>query len=156
MLAWLVMLLLLAAPAPAAADRPDPGSNPVGVVREWDAALNAHDTQAAMALMAVGAAVQADRAPQEPDQVRGWIEQLIRENVQVDLIGSPQVDSTVSARFGAATNVTWHARLSMERFRLSGAPSVDATLGAVVVDSRLALLSLRPDPAWAELLVQPQ
>jgi hypothetical protein len=146
----LLTWLLVASPLGVAAD--SAASTPVGLVRAWDAALNAHDPQAAMALMADGADVQADRAPQQPEQVRGWIEQLIRENTQVDLIGMPQIDSSTSDRYGRETTVTWRARLSMDRFRQSGVQFVDATLGAVVVDSRITFLSVRPDAGWFQLL----
>jgi hypothetical protein len=139
---WLAPLLLVPTLPPAA-----PGADPLEVAQAVDVALNAHDAQAVMALMAAGGTVQEDRAPQSGEQVRGWVEQLIDEDVSVELIGQPRVESTALPPGG--TRVSWPAKLALDRFRALGLGSVEATLGVVVVDGRIRYLWIRPAPDWS-------
>src|SRR6185312_13444733 len=103
----------------------------VELVRTWNNALNRHDPNAVMALMAAGASVQVDREPQQPEQVRGWIEELIREDVHIDLVGPPRINLGTRARYPNGSGVTWRARLSLDRYRQSRLQWVDAELDAV-------------------------
>jgi hypothetical protein len=116
-----------------------PPSDPVPVVRAFDAALTSHDVDTALGLFDQGAAVQVDREPQTRDQIRGWIEQLIRDDVQLVLVGEPRVGSTAGPRGGAA--VSWPSRL----YTTDGAWVV-AGVAAVVVDDKLIFLRIGANP----------
>ena len=140
-------VFLLAAPILGAAES-TASTGPAEVVRRWNDALNRHDPDAVLALTAADAAVQVDREPQHPEQVRGWIEQLIREDVHVDLVGAPRINLGSMVRYPSGSTIAWRARLSLDRYRQSSLQWVDAELDAVVVDSRITFVSLRPDPSW--------
>jgi hypothetical protein len=116
------------------------GNDPRLVVRAFAADLNAHDTEAALVLFGDSSTVQVDREPQSREQVRGWIEQLMRNEVRVELIGEPRLGVRNGPRGG--TTVTWPARLSSREH--SG---VDAGVSAVIANDKLIFLRMRASPA---------
>jgi hypothetical protein len=122
-------------------------SDPAAVVQQFTDALNRHDADATMRLIARGGMVQSEGPPQSEDQVRAWVEQLIAEDVQVQLEGGPRVAWDVA---GARTQavVNWSAKLSLDRYRAVGFASVRGTVGAVVVGDRITFLRIWPDPDW--------
>src|SRR4051794_19626147 len=103
---FVVGVLALAAPILGAAES-SAGAGPVDVVQAWNEALNRHDSDAVMALMASGASIQVDREPQQPEQLRGWIEQLIREDVHVDLLGPARVNPASVVRYSSGLTIAW-------------------------------------------------
>ncbi len=119
-----VVVLLLASGSTAAPDG-------APVVRTLQGALNAHDTDAVMNVFAPGATVQGAREPQNRAQIRGWVEQLIREDVRLELGGQPQDGSTLN----------WPGRLHLDRFGADG--YVDARVQARVADGKIRSLTIR-------------
>jgi hypothetical protein len=133
--------LLLGCPQPQAAD-----PSAVATVRSLDDAINAHDAEAVMDMLAVGAVVQDQRMPQTQEQIRGWLGELIRQQIRVELVDQPLISQEAAPRGG--TSVTWHARLDMQTYRELGLPSVNAMVRATVVDGQIVFLSIRPDDNW--------
>jgi hypothetical protein len=129
---------------PAASEVAEPAA--AALVRSLDAALNAHDSNTVIDMIAPGAAVQEQRQPQSSEQIRGWVDELIRQQIQVELIGQPWVTYVDVPHRG--TSVTWRARLDMQTYREMGLDFVPAFLRATVVDGRLVFLSIRPDDNW--------
>jgi hypothetical protein len=141
------MLVFLTAAAPLAPPTPRvAGADPLNVVKALGVALNAHDEAAVMSLMADGAAVQEDRAPQDRQQIQGWVGELVREDIHVNLVGEPRMTVSTSARAGRL--VSWRAELALQPFRAEGLASVGATLAAVVTDNKIAFLRIAPDADW--------
>ena len=115
------------------------------------AALNAHDIDGAMALFADPATVQDDRQPQTPEQIRGWLGQLAREDLRLDLRGQPTITAGVARQ--PSESVVWPATLGRTRDRqVGGVEHLDATVRAIVVDRHLSFLSIRPDSALVPVL----
>jgi hypothetical protein len=144
----LAALIMTCYSPPAAPDLADPAA--AALVRSLDAALNAHDSQTVVNMFAPDAAVQEDRRPQSSEQIRGWVDELIRQQVRVELIEQPWVTHVDVPRRG--TSVTWPARLDMQTYRDMGLDFVPAYLRATVVDGRVAFLSIRPDDNWNSAL----
>jgi hypothetical protein len=132
------------AAAPTQAQSTETG--PTAIVRSLDDALNAHDANAVLSMFAKDAVVQEDRRPQTPEQIQGWVEELIRQQIRLDLVDQPSISPDVSTRH--ATTVTWRARLDMQMYRAMGRRYVPATLRAIVVDGQVAFLSIRPEGTW--------
>jgi hypothetical protein len=129
---------------PAAPEVADPAAT--ALVRSLDAALNAHDSQTVVNMFAPGAAVQEDRRPQSSEQIRGWVDELIRQQIRVELIEQPWLTHVDLPHIG--TSVSWRARLDMQTYRDMGLDFVPAFVRATVVDGRFAFLSIRPDDNW--------
>ena len=116
------------------------------LVRSLDYALNAHDANSVIDLLGDGATVQDDRYPQTRQQIRGWVEELIRQQVHVELIEQPTI--TYAQVPHAATQVAWRATLDLHMYRALGLPFVPAMVRARVVDGMIAFVSIRPNPDW--------
>jgi hypothetical protein len=125
-------------PIPA---EPAGSSGATATVSTMVAALNAHDVDEAMTLFADSATVQEDRRPQTPEQIRGWLGQLARENLRLDLRGRPTVGPDQARARGES--VAWSATLWRTRDRQSGPEQINATVRAIVLDHRVAFLSIR-------------
>jgi hypothetical protein len=115
-------------------------SDPRLVVRAFADDLNARDAEAALRLFGDSATVQVDRDPQSREQVRGWIEQLMRDDVRVELIGEPRLGVRNGPHGG--TTVTWSARLSSR-----AQSGEDAGVSAVIANDKLIFLRMRASPA---------
>jgi hypothetical protein len=120
------------------------------VVRSLDDALNAHDSAAVLVLLADGATVQDDRQPQSRQQIQGWVAELVRQEVRLDLIDEPEVSYQPAPP--DVTLVTWQARLDLHMYRALGLRFVPATLHASVARDAITFLSIRPDPNWDTVL----
>jgi hypothetical protein len=133
------------------ADPADPADiQAVVLVRSLDDALNAHDSEGVLQLLATEATVQDAHEPQTRPQIRGWIDELIRQNVQLALIDEPSLLEQYTPR--QATLVSWRAKMDLQMYRSLGVSFVPATLSASVADGAIVSLSLRADPNWNALL----
>ncbi len=126
----MTLLSLLAASILVLAATPADAPSGVSTVRAVVDALNAHDVGATMKLFAPGAMVQGGRQPQDPSQIRGWVEELVRDDVHIDGTGQLQ-----GAQF-----VSWPVRLRMTRLGVTDV--IDARVDAQVVDGRIRTLSI--------------
>jgi hypothetical protein len=109
------------------------GQNAPTLITAFDTALNAHDTDTALALFSDIAVVNDPSniacLPGPPPvcqgyapvftskvQIRGWLEQLSKDNIQVQEVGSFQA---------AERNLTWTLAVSVDEYRrLNVAPLV--------------------------------
>ena len=128
--------LVLAHDAPA-----DAGA--VVTVRSLESALNAHDSESVVGLFASTANVQNQHPPQTHEQIQGWIDELIRQDIHLAARGKPSE---------SGTEVTWRVWLDLQMYRALGLAFVPATLRAQVVNRGITFLSIRPDPDWTSLL----
>lgn len=97
----LAAVMTVATSAPALSQSADPAA----VMDAYTAAINAHDVEAALALVAEDAVYHRPvGAFQGREEVRGFIEGLFARQVQVELIGDRTVDGE---------RVTWRSRVSL-------------------------------------------
>jgi hypothetical protein len=129
---------------------PSQDNSAVVLVRSMDAALNAHDTASTLGLFAEDASVQDERQPQTHEQIEGWIDELIREQVHLQLVDQPQLVTLETPR--AATQVTWLATLDLRMYRSLGFASIPARLRVRVADGTIIFMSIQPDPEWYAVL----
>lgn len=116
------------------------------LVRSLDYSLNAHDANSVLDLLGEGATVQDDRYPQTRQQIRGWVEELIRQQVHVELIDQPTITHAQDPH--APTQVAWRATLDLHMYRALGLSFVPAMLRARLVDGTIVFVSIRPNPDW--------
>ena len=71
-------------------------TDPLAVVTAYEAAVNAHDADAGLALFADGAVVTSPPGQQVMgrEQIRGRLQTLAGESVHDDVVGTPQVAGT--------------------------------------------------------------
>lgn len=129
---------------------PPDDASAMGEMRSLEHALNAHDSASVLALFADGATVQDSRQPQSREQIRGWIEELIRQQVRVSLVGQPSV--THMSEPSDTIDVAWRATLDLQVYRARGFEFVPATLRAAVVHRAIIRMSLHPDPNSSSVL----
>src|SRR5579871_3808751 len=87
-MAFAALIMTCCAP-PAAPGVDDPEAT--ALVRSLDAALNAHDASSVVDMFAPGATVQQDRGLQSPEQIRGWVDELIRQQINLELLDQPSL-----------------------------------------------------------------
>jgi hypothetical protein len=128
--------------------RQGPGS----VLAMFDAALNGHDVDSALALFADDAVVK-DKSNiacipgcsplylptleyKTKIQIRGWLEELVRDNIEVKELGDYKVD---------ANNVTWVLAISVDEFRRLGVAPLNGAAEAIVREGKISSLSVKLD-----------
>jgi hypothetical protein len=132
---------------------------PQNVVAAFEAALNAHDPSAAVSLFADNAIVSDFSniacIPGPPPfcggsqvyttkvQIRGWLEQLTVEDVQVNHRGSYQVEGG---------NVTWILEVYVSEYRRLGVAPLTANAQAIIEDGKIRSLTISLDQASTEKL----
>jgi hypothetical protein len=142
-MACLGLALLLATPSPAAAQPSDPAA----VVKALDAALNAHDPDAALALFADDAVVKdGDPAPGSSgsfvgkDQIRTWIAAIVDPALRF---------SVASSGYQVAGNtVTWSWSASIAGFAPLGVDPEQGTSAALVQGGKITFYSLASSAEW--------
>jgi hypothetical protein len=128
------------------------GQNASNVIAALDAAFNAHDSAAALFLFGDTATVSdlsnVACLPGPPPfcggynvfttkvQIRGWLETLVREEIQVKEVGSYQV---------RAGNVTWILQVSLNEYRRLGVAPLVADAQALVQNGKIESLTIRLD-----------
>lgn len=112
-------------------------TDPVSVVKDFDAASNAHDVEGVLSFFTDDAVVRLEPAP--PDEFGGVYtgKEQIRTGFVEPLMPGFHVDSNddhqVAESQEGGQRVTWRAMLSADLFRQLGAePPVEATGEAVV------------------------
>jgi hypothetical protein len=123
--------------------------SPSSVIGSFEAALNSHDSTAALALIADGAVV-SDLSniaclPGQPPfcqgynvfttktQIRGWVEQLVKINVQLKETGAFQE---------RGNNVTWTLEVTVDEYRRLAVAPLDANASAVIQDEKITSLTI--------------
>jgi len=123
--------------------------SPSSVVSSFDSDLNNHDSAAALALFADGSMVSDTSniacLPGPPPfcrgynvfstqtQIRGWLEQLVKENVQLKETQPLQV---------VGNNVTWVVEISLDEYRRLGVAPLEADANAVVQEGKISSLTI--------------
>lgn len=93
-------------------------TDPAAVMDAYTAAINAHDVEAALALVDDNAVYDRSvGAFQGKEEIRGFIEGLIARNVSVELIGERQVDGE---------RVSWTSRVRLDDPDNPGGPQLEA------------------------------
>ena len=119
------------------------------VVQDFVTSLNDHDVNRAMGLLAPGAMVQADGTPQTDGQILAWLEELVREDIRVHVVGWPRFSwDPYPPR--TRTIVNWPLNLAMNRYREAGFAWVDGTIGAIVMDGKITFVRIWPNPGWRD------
>jgi len=127
----------------------------ISVIADFNSALNAHDPDAALALFSDGAVVNdlsniaclSGTNLQTPPcggqnvftttvQIRGWLEQLVKDGIQVKEIGNYRV---------VATNVTWDLQVTVDEYRRLDVAPLVANANAVVQDWKIKSLTISLD-----------
>lgn len=149
LLAILALVSLAALPSSAAAK----GDDPVAVVRALDAALNAHDLEAALALFADDAVVKdGDPAPGATgnfvgkEQIRAWLGGVVSPALAFQVMSSGhQVSGDV---------VTWIWQASIADFKPLGVDPEDGSSAALVQGGKIRFYSVASSAEWrAKLFV---
>jgi len=97
-----IMLSMLAAPAAVSAQPVDPAE----VIDAYTAAINAHDVEGALTYVADSAVyVRPGGQFIWKEEIRGFIEGLIAQNVRVELVGERQVEGD---------RVSWTSRVYLD------------------------------------------
>lgn len=166
-LALLVLLTLLAVPLISAFTQvaeQDPGivkitghaqvtEDESSVIADFDSALNAHDSDAALALFSDGATVSdlsniaclpwptssqcvGEFVFTTAVKIRGWLEQLIEENIQVKEIGKYRI---------VAANVTWNLEVTVDEYRRLNVAPLVANANAILQDRKIKSLTISLD-----------
>jgi len=124
--------------------------SPASVIVSFEAALNSHDSAATLALFADGAVVSdlsniaclPGPPPICPEyvnvfttktQIRGWLEQLVKVNVQLKETGTFQE---------TGNNVTWSLDVSVDEYRRLGVAPLSANANAIVEEGKIRLLNI--------------
>jgi hypothetical protein len=118
-------------------------------IEAFEAALNNHDSAAALALFADGAVVSdlsniACLPGPPPDcpgysvlttktQIGGWLEQLVQFHIQIKDVGTRQV---------SGSNVTWALQISVDEYRRLGIAPLDANANAIVQGGKINSLTI--------------
>lgn len=142
-IACLGLALLFATPSPAAAQ----SSDPAAVVRALDAALNAHDADAALALFADDAVIKdGDPAVGSSgnfvgkDQIRTWLAVIVDPALRFSIASSGhQVDGN---------SVTWSWSASIADFVPLGVDPEQGTSAALVQGGKISFYSLASSAEW--------
>ena len=127
----------------------------ISVIADFNSALNAHNPDAALALFSDGAVVSdlsniaclSGTNLQSPPcggqdvftttvQIRGWLEQLVKDGIQVKEIGNYRV---------VATNVTWDLQVTVDEYRRLDVAPLVANANAVVQDWKIKSLTISLD-----------
>jgi hypothetical protein len=127
----------------------------ISVIADFDSALNAHNPDAALALFSDEAVVSdlsniaclsGTNLPSPPCggqnvlttkvQIRGWLEQLVKDGIQVKEIGNYRV---------AAANVTWDLEVTVDEYRRLDVAPLVANAMAVVQDWKIKSLTISLD-----------
>lgn len=151
--AWEVDARDLAALPISLATQDPLGQDPSTIVSAFYAALNAHDVDEALALFAVDAVVNDPSniacLPGPPplcgpsqgrvsyttkNQIRGWLEQLARNNIAIKEVGTYQV---------SGDNVTWTLEVSVNEYRRLDVAPLIATGSAFLEESKIQVLTIR-------------
>jgi hypothetical protein len=132
------------------------GQEEISVIADFDSALNAHNPEAALALFSDGAVVSdlsniaclsgsgwivpppcgGQFVFTTAAQIRGWLEQLVKEGIQVKEIGNYRV---------MAANVTWDLEVTVDEYRLLDVAPLVANAMAVVQDWKIKSLTISLD-----------
>ena len=139
------------------------GQDAISVIADFDSALNAHHPDAALALFSDGAVVSdlsniaclsGTNLPSPPCggqnvftttmQIRGWLEQLVKEGIQVKEIGNYRV---------TAANVTWDLEVTVDEYRRLDVAPLVANAMAVVQDWKIKSLTISLDQESTKKLV---
>ncbi len=117
-------------------------ADPVSVIKDYDAAWNAHDVEGVMAFFTDDAVFRMEPAP--PDEFGGVYtgKDQIRAGVVEPLMAGFHVDSSnhqvAESQEGAGARVTWTALVSGDFFEQMGAETpVKSTAVAVVEGDKL-------------------
>jgi hypothetical protein len=130
--------------------------NAISVIVDFDSALNAHNPDAALALFSDGAVVTdlsniaclsgsgwivpppcgGQFVFTTAAQIRGWLEQLVKEGIQVKEIGNYRV---------MAANVTWDLEITVDEYRRLDVAPLVANAMAVVQDWKIKSLAISLD-----------
>jgi hypothetical protein len=121
------------------------------IATAFDMALNNHDPDAALALFSDSAVVSdpsniacfpsppcrpainlAVATFSMPVQVRGWLQQLVKENVEVKEVGSFNV---------TGNNIAWTVEIAQDEYRRLNVAPLVATVEAVVQGGKIASLT---------------
>jgi len=122
----------------------------ISVIADFDSALNAHNPDAALALFSNGAVVSdlsniaclwgppcwGQLVFTTTVQIRGWLEQLVKEGIQVKEIGNYRV---------MAANVTWDLQVTVDEYRRLDVAPLVANAQAVVQDWKIKSLTISLD-----------
>jgi LPXTG-motif cell wall-anchored protein len=128
-----VLVLLLAAPTRASAQGTDPGS----VVAAFDAALNAGNVEATLALFADDAVVRTQSATYTGrQQLRGLFTELVGDHFQFESSNSRVVGDTE----------THAAKVSRDAWRRLGIAPLDATAEVVVQSGKIRSFTVTYTP----------
>lgn len=125
--------------------------DPVAVLDARQEAENAHDVDGALAWFADDAVVRLSvGSPQErlfvgSEQIRGWLEGLIQEQVVAVESGEPR-----QVHYG--NTVTWTSWVSLEQWRRLGIESLEFWGLAIVHGGKIKILANGPTPESAEQL----
>lgn len=143
-IACLGLALLLARPGPVAAAQ---SSDPAAIVKALDAALNAHDPDAALALFADDAVIKdGDPAPGSSgnfvgkDQIRTWLAVIVDPALRFSIASS---DHQV-----AGDSVTWSWRASIADFVPLGVDPEHGTSAALVQGGKISFYSIASSAEW--------
>lgn len=126
-----------------------PSQSPSSVASSFDADLNNHNSSAALALFADGATV-SDLSniaclPGPPPickgsnefvtktQIRGWLEQLVSINVQLNQTQIFHV---------SGNNVSWAVEISVDEYRRLGVAPLEANVNATIENSKFTSFSI--------------
>jgi ketosteroid isomerase-like protein len=117
-------------------------ADPVSMIKDFDAASNAHDVEGVMAFFTDDAVAKLEPAP--PDEFGGVYtgKEQIRRGFVEPLMAGFHVDSNDDHRIAenqeGGQRVSWSATLSADLFRQMGAdPPVEATGEAVVAGDKI-------------------
>jgi uncharacterized protein (TIGR02246 family) len=132
----LALTLLFALPSGMAAQ----ATGPVAVKNAFDAALNAHDVDAALATFADDAVFRTPGGMvlTGKPQIRPYLQGLVAENYRAEVVETRQV---------AADTVTSRGHIAVDQFRRLGLASVEATAEAVVRGGRITSFATALTPA---------
>jgi len=127
----------------------------ISVIADFDSALNAHNPDAALALFSDGAVVSdlsniaclsgtnlasppcgGEKVFTTTVQIRGWLEQLVKEGIQVKEMGNYRV---------MAANVTWDLEVTVDEYRRLDVAPLVANAMAVVQDGKIKSLTISLD-----------
>ena len=120
---------------------------PITQVQSFDAAWNAHNLDGIMAFFDAAAIVRLARPP--PDrgifsgrsQIRAWAEELLP---------GFHVDSTQHCVAG--DDITWHFRVTADKFRNLNVEPVEGTANARLLDGKIRSLTITFDEQTASRL----
>ena len=131
------------------------GQDAISVIADFDSALNAHNPDAALALFSDGAVVSdlsniaclsgtnlasppcgGEKVFTTTVQIRGWLEQLVKEGIQVKEMGNYRV---------MAANVTWDLEVTVDEYRRLDVAPLVANAMAVVQDGKIKSLTISLD-----------